>query len=143
MAVAVQVAFDCDDPDALGTFWQVALGYRLDPPPPGFDSWDAAKKAWGLPEEWNEVSAISDPDGVGPRLFFQKVPEGKTVKNRLHLDVMVARGIKDPGERWDAVLAHVEKLTAAGARSIEERSNEFGDHWMLMADPEGNEFCVE
>lgn len=143
MAIAVQVAVDCAQPSRLAGFWQVALDYRLDAPPPGFDSWDAAKEAWGLPPEWDEVSAISDPDGIGARLFFQKVPEGKTVKNRLHLDVMVARGIKDPDERWAAVLAHVEKLVAAGATTIEERRNEFGDHWMLMTDPEGNEFCVE
>lgn len=143
MAVTIQVVFDCAQPSRLAAFWQVALDYRLDPPPPGFDSWDAAKKAWGLPEEWDEVSAISDPDKIGARLFFQKVPEGKSVKNRLHLDVMVGRGITDPQERWAAVLAHVDKLTAAGATTVEERRNEFGDHWMVMSDPEGNEFCIE
>ena len=143
MAVAVQIALDCAHPSAQAAFWQIALDYRLDPPPPGFASWDDAKKAWGLPDDWDQVSAISDPDGVGPRLFFQQVPEGKTVKNRLHLDVSVGRGIKDPEERWASVITRVERLTAAGAAVVEERRNEYGDHWMVMTDPEGNEFCVQ
>lgn len=143
MAVTVQVAFDCAHPSAQAEFWQTALDYQLDPPPAGFDSWDAAKQAWGLPDDWDEVSAISDPDGVGPRLFFQKVPEGKTVKNRLHLDVSAGHGITEPDRRWAAVLARVEVLTAAGAAVVEERRNRFGNHWMVMNDPEGNEFCVQ
>ncbi|TKV60646.1 VOC family protein [Nakamurella flava] len=143
MAVAVQIVLDCAHPSAQAAFWQIALDYRLDPPPPGFTSWDDAKKAWGLPEDWDQVSAISDPDGVGPRLFFQQVPEGKTVKNRLHLDVSVGRGIQDPEERWATVVARVERLTAAGAAVVEERRHEHGDHWMVMTDPEGNEFCVQ
>ena len=75
----VQVTFDCADPRALSRFWADVLGYRLDPPPPGFDTWEAALAAWGVPEEQrNDKSAVSDADGRGPRLFFQKVPEGKT-----------------------------------------------------------------
>ncbi|HET8590237.1 MAG TPA: VOC family protein, partial [Nakamurella sp.] len=80
----------------------------------------------------------------GPRLFFQKVPEGKTAKNRVHLDVSVGRGITDPDERWRAVTAHVDTLVSAGATIVEERRNDqFGDHWMVMTDPDGNEFCVQ
>lgn len=143
MAVTVQIAMDCMHPSAQAQFWQLALGYRLDPPPPGFDSWDAAKRAWGLPDDWDRISAISDPDGVGPRLFFQQVPEIKSVKNRVHLDVSVGRGVGDPVERWGVVRAHVDRLTAAGATVVDERRSELGDHWMVMTDPEGNEFCVQ
>ena len=91
MAKEIQVTFDCADPGALAEFWAEALGYQVQGPPPGFDSWPAALTAWGVPEDqWNSKSAIIDPDGEGPRIFFQRVPEGKTVKNRVHLDVRSA-----------------------------------------------------
>jgi len=87
MGVPFQVTFDAASPKRLGEFWMVALNYRIDDPPPDFESWDEAIKAWGLPEDWDEVNAIIDPDGVGPRLWFQRVPEDKIAKNRVHLDV--------------------------------------------------------
>ncbi len=94
MSLAVQVTFDCADPGALAAFWAEVLGYELQGPPPGFVSWDAALEAWGVPEEHrNDRSAAVDPDGAGPRLFFQKVPEGKAAKNRVHLDVRAAAGL--------------------------------------------------
>ena len=95
MAREIQVTFDCADPGAQALFWAEALGYVLQPPPPGFDSWDAALDAWGVPPEArNDRSALLDPDGAGPRLFFQKVPEGKTAKDRQHLDVRAAPGLQ-------------------------------------------------
>ena len=70
MAREMQVTFDCADPGAQALFWAEALGYVLQPPPPGFDSWDAALDAWGVPPEArNDRSALLDPDGAGPRLF--------------------------------------------------------------------------
>ena len=91
MAATVQVTFDCADPGALSLFWNEVLGYRLDSPPPPYQTWDEALDAWNIPEERrNDASASVDPDGVGPRLWFQKVPEGKTAKNRVHLDVRAA-----------------------------------------------------
>src|SRR5664279_5740782 len=82
----VQVTFDCADPGVLAGFWCEVLGYQVQPPPAGFDSWDKALDAWGVPpQEHNSRSAALPPEGEsGPRLFFQRVPEGKTAKNRLH-----------------------------------------------------------
>ncbi len=71
------------------------LGYRLDSPPPPYESWEEALDAWDIPEEnRNDASASVDPDGNGPRLWFQKVPEGKAAKNRVHLDVRAAVGLR-------------------------------------------------
>lgn len=143
MSVSMQVTFDAAAPGALAGFWATALGYELDPPPSGFESWQAWLAANEIPEEnWDDASAIHDPDGKGPRLFFQKVPEGKTAKNRVHLDVNIGSGIGDADERWRAVLTHADLLTAAGAAIVEERGK-YGERWMVMADPEGNEFCLQ
>src|SRR4051812_21649606 len=89
----VQVTFDCGDPGALAAFWAAVLGYIVQPPPEGFGSWDGALAAWGArPARRNARSAIVAPSGGGPRVFCQKVPEGKTAKNRVHLDVRAATG---------------------------------------------------
>ena len=74
----VQITFDCGDPGALCLFWVEALGYQVQPSPPGFDSWDAFLDSVGVPpEERNSRSAAVPVDGDGPRLFFQRVPEGR------------------------------------------------------------------
>src|SRR3954451_17087060 len=76
MAMTFQVTIDCADPDRLAKFWAAALGYQLQPPPEGFDTWIDFLKARGIPESlWNSASAIVDPAGAGPRIFFQQVPE--------------------------------------------------------------------
>ncbi len=143
-SVQVQIVIDAVSPAVLSEFWSVALGYQLDDPPPGFETWPEALAASGLPpERWDDASAIVDPHGPGPRVFFQKVPERKQVKNRLHLDVGVGRGIKDPQERWETVMTHVERLVGVGGTVVEERHGEWGDRWTVMLDPEGNEFCVQ
>jgi len=80
---------------------------------------------------------LCDPDGVGPRLSILKVPEPKTVKNRLHIDVRVP-GHGSPDERWARIRAESERLVKAGGSVLEE----FDGHHVVMADPEGNEFCV-
>lgn len=144
MATAIQVVFDCTDPERLATFWAATLGYTLQEPPNGAASWEDWLTAQGIPEyQWNSASAIVDPDGLGPRIFFQRVPEPKTVKNRVHLDVNVGGGhTVDADESRRRVTAEVERLRALGARQIavfEER----GEYWIVMADPEGNEFCLQ
>ncbi|MDT7571538.1 MAG: hypothetical protein QOE05_1712, partial [Actinomycetota bacterium] len=102
----VQIAIDCADPAALAAFWAEVLGYRLQDPPGAFASWDEALDALGVPpHRRNDASAVVDPDGRGPRLFFQRVPEGKTVKNRVHLDVRAAPGLQ--GETRMAALEEV------------------------------------
>jgi hypothetical protein len=84
MAVRFQLVIDCADPDLLARFWAAALGYELEPPPTGFASWDDYWRDVGVPEADLGIGAdrIIDPDGGGPRIWFQVVPERKTVKNR-------------------------------------------------------------
>ncbi|MFL6139779.1 MAG: VOC family protein [Frankiaceae bacterium] len=146
MATNVQVVLDCADPDRLARFWAAALQYEFQPPPPGHDSWESFLESIGVPrEDWNSASAVIDPAGVGLRLYFQRVPEPKTVKNRLHLDLSVGGGrATPPDERKRRVEAEVERLTALGAREIARHSDErFGESNVVMADPEGNEFCLQ
>jgi Glyoxalase-like domain len=93
VAAKVQVVIDCADPARLAGFWAEALGYRVQDPPSGFDSWLAFLISVGVPEsEWNSASAVVDPDGAGPRIYLQRVPEPKAGKNRLHLDLNVGGG---------------------------------------------------
>jgi hypothetical protein len=145
MAATVQVTFDCADPGALSSFWNEVLGYRLDSPPPPYDTWDEALDAWGVPEERrNDASASVDPDGVGPRLFFQKVPEGKSAKNRVHLDVRAAPGLQGE-ERMAALEAKCAELVALGAGRLRrfDPSPPMEAGTIVMQDPEGNEFCLD
>jgi catechol 2,3-dioxygenase-like lactoylglutathione lyase family enzyme len=145
MTREVQITFDCADPAALAAFWAEALGYSLQPPPAGFDSWEAALESFGVPrEEWNSRSAILPVEGVHPRIFFQRVPEGKTAKNRLHLDVRAAPGIEGEA-RMSALEAEAERLAALGATRAyrvdpDRATMEAG--FITMRDPEGNEFCL-
>ncbi|MCU0504554.1 MAG: VOC family protein [Chloroflexi bacterium] len=145
MATPIQVVFDCADPDAQARFWAEALHYVLQPPPPGFDSWDAWADSMGIPpEQRNDFSAALDPDGVGPRLFFQRVPEGKVAKNRVHLDVNAGGGRNVPDdERRRRVDAEVARLKALGASDERGAMDRHGEYWVRMNDPEGNEFCVQ
>jgi catechol 2,3-dioxygenase-like lactoylglutathione lyase family enzyme len=141
----VQVTFDCADPAALAGFWCEVLGYRVEPPPAGFDSWDQALDAWGVPaEERNSRSAAVPPEGdSGPRLFFQRVPEGKTVKNRVHLDVRAAPGAAGD-ERMTRLDAEATRLVGLGATRVRRFEPDRMDAgFVLMRDPEGNEFCLD
>ena len=141
MAKTVQVTFDCRDAGALAEFWADALGYVVQPPPPGYDSWPAFLAGMGVPEDqWDTRSAAVDPDGQGPRLFFQQVPEDKVVKNRVHLDVRVGGAPGDEGHR-DRVDAEATRLVGRGA-SRAWVVDELGDYTVVLRDPEGNEFCV-
>lgn len=136
----VQVTFDCHDPMRVATFWCSVLGYEFPPVPEGFASWsefDAASDAPG------HAAACVDPTGRGPRLFFQAVPEGKTVKNRLHLDVRVGTGLTG-SERLAALRAESARLELLGA--VQERvmpANGAEESCIVMRDIEGNEFCLD
>jgi hypothetical protein len=142
MATAFQVTFDAADPGALAAFWADVLGYIVQPPPEGFDSWDDWAREQGIPQDhWNDNSAIVDPDGDGPRIFFQRVPEGKTAKNRVHLDVRAAPGL-DADARRARLAEECERLIGLGAAKLYELE-ERGAFWITMADPEGNEFCLD
>jgi hypothetical protein len=145
MARDVQITFDCADPAGLAAFWAEALGYRLQDPPPGFASWEQALEAMDVPpERRNDASAVVDPDGSGPRLFFQRVPEGKQVKNRVHLDVRAAPGLTGDA-RMAALEAEAERLVSHGATRLEryEPAPPLGAGHLVLADPEGNEFCLD
>jgi hypothetical protein len=144
MAREVQVTIDCGDPAALAAFWAEALEYVVQPPPPGFDSWDAALDAWGVPaDRRNDRSAVVDPDGGGPRVFLQRVPEGKSAKNRLHLDVRAAPGLAGE-ERLAALEAECERLVALGGVRVQRfEADQLGQGHIVMQDPEGNEFCLD
>jgi catechol 2,3-dioxygenase-like lactoylglutathione lyase family enzyme len=144
MATGFQVVIDCANPNRVATFWASALGYKLQDPPDGYATWDEFLTSIGVPEdEWNNASAVVDPDGVGPRLYFQRVPEGKVVKNRVHMDVNVGGGLKTPiEERKKRVGAEVERLKGEGA-TVLRPNEERGEYWVVMQDPEGNEFCLQ
>ncbi len=142
----IQVTFDCADPAALAGFWCEVLGYELPPPPPGFGSWDEAVQAWGLPpEQRNSRAAAEPPDGrIGPRLFFQRVPERKIAKNRVHLDVRAAPGLEGD-QRMAALDSEAARLCDLGATRIDrvEPDGRMEKGFVVMQDPEGNEFCLD
>lgn len=145
MAREVQITFDCADPARLAAFWAEALGYQLQPPPPGFTTWDEALDAFGVPpDQRNTRSAVVDPDGAGPRLFFQQVPEPKAAKNRVHLDVRAAPGLQGD-ERMAALEAEADRLVALGATLLArfEPDPPMGFGHLILADPEGNELCLD
>ena len=145
MARDVQVTFDCADPAGLSAFWAEALGYELQAPPGDFESWEQALEAMGVPpERRNDASALVDPDGDRPRVFFQRVPEGKAAKNRVHLDVRAAPGLEGE-ERMAALEAEAERLVARGATRLErhEPAPPLNAGHIVMADPEANEFCLD
>lgn len=140
----IQVVIDAVDPAALAAFWAGALaprGYAIPDPPGDFADWPAFLAAQGVPEErWNDASAL---EAAGqPRLFFQKVPEPKTVKNRVHIDLLAGGGPSVPLElQRERVAAEVSRLEALGATRVDEHAD-LGVHWATLRDPEGNEFCV-
>ena len=151
MATKTQIVFDCADPDRLARFWSEALHYKVQDPPHGFATWQAALKAWNVPEEeWNSASAIVDPDGHGPRIYFQQMDTPKLGKNRLHLDLNASGGPAIPLESRKAqVNREVDRLLRLGANKqkawdVPPSSNAApGEYWVVMQDPEGNEFCVQ
>jgi hypothetical protein len=141
---AFQVTFDAANPERLGKFWCEVLGYIEQPPPPGFDSWDAFLESVGMAEDQRDKAyAIVDPGATRPRIYIQKVPEGKTAKNRLHLDVNVGAGLPRDEQRA-AVRKRADELVALGATELYELAdNEFDEYCITLQDIEGNEFCLQ
>ncbi len=145
---AWQLTIDCTDPSPLVAFWSVALGYEPLPPPKGFATWRDWYISVGVPaEELGDgdcADRIRDPAGVRPSIWFQIVPEHKTVKNRLHLDIDVTDGRSEPmASRRPVVEQRAAELIAAGGRVLYRNDGDYEEHYgVTMADPEGNEFCV-
>ncbi|MEV8630684.1 VOC family protein [Streptosporangium sp. NPDC051023] len=145
MAPRFQLTFDCADPDRQAHFWAEALGYTIEDPPAGFETWDAYWRSVGVPEEELDGGddSIVDPDGAGPRIWFQKVPEGKVVKNRIHFDVNAGGGRSVPlATRKERVEAEVTRLVALGATRRHTLGSGLDHYAVAMVDPEGNEFDV-
>ena len=137
-----QVTFDCAQPERVARFWCDVLGYVVPPPPEGFASWDDFDRALP-PERQGSAFACIDPSGVGPRLFFQRVPEGKVVKNRLYLDVRVGTGLVSE-ERLAALEAECARLIPLGAVRVRLlRADGVNESCLVMQDIEGNEFCLD
>jgi predicted enzyme related to lactoylglutathione lyase len=118
LSAVFNVTFDCRDARAVAEFWSAVTGYPLEKVDmPGNPFWLA-----------------SPPEGRWPRLVFVTVPEAKVVKNRVHLDLM-------PVDHDQA--QEVDRLLALGATIVDDRRELEPGGWVVLADPEGNEFCVE
>jgi hypothetical protein len=118
-----QVTFDCAEPERVARFWCEVLGYVA-------------------PAE-GPVSSCRDPEGVGPRLYFQRVPEGKVVKNRVHLCVRAGTGLVGD-ERLATLQAECDRLIALGAKCFQVLlADGENESCIVMQDIEGNEFCLD
>ncbi|NEB81297.1 VOC family protein [Streptomyces sp. SID14478] len=141
MATRFDLTLDCADASLVAAFWKTALGYVDEPPPAPFATREEWRASFGPPRDDKEDDGggawLCDPDGAGPRLSILRVREPKKTKNRLHMDVRVP-GHGLPGERWARIESEADRLVRAGGTILEE----FDYHHIVMADPEGNEFCV-
>jgi catechol 2,3-dioxygenase-like lactoylglutathione lyase family enzyme len=140
MAADIDLTLDCTDAPLVAAFWKTALGYVDEPPPAPFTTRAEWAAQFEPPEDGDpedDAAWLCDPDGAGPRLSILTVPEPKTVKNRLHIDIRVP-GHGGPAERWERIRAESERLVTAGGSILRV----FDGHHVVMADPEGNEFCV-
>ena len=113
------ITFDAADPYAIAQFWSAATGFAEDPETPN--------------EQDDDETALFSVDGDSVLLFI-RVPEGKATKNRVHLDWSPTDATRDE---------EVERLLTLGASIFDDRRNDDGTGWVVMHDPEGNEFCVE
>jgi glyoxalase superfamily protein len=137
-----QVTFDCEEPERVARFWCEVLGYVEPPPPDGFPTWDRFNGSLSNEQQGFWFACI-DPLGAGPRLYFQRVPEGKVVKNRLHLDVRVGTGLVG-GDRLAALEAECTRLIALGAVRVRLLpADDENESCIVMQDIEGNEFCLD
>jgi hypothetical protein len=146
MAVRFQLVINCTDPDKMARFWAAALHYQIEPPPEGFANWDDYYRDIGVGEEDLGIGedSINDPEGNGPRIWFQRVPDPKIIKNRLHVDIFASGGRGFPMEtRKQRVDAEAARLSELGATLLPDISDEGLDHYAVaMTDPEGNEFDI-
>jgi hypothetical protein len=140
MATDIQVTIDSAEPHAQADWWAEALGWRVEPQDEAFirrmveagqaDEADTTTHRGAL--VWAVGAAITSPDPGRPRVLFQRVPEARTGKNRVHLDVHVGAGRRE---------AEVARLVGLGATEL-WREAQGPLEWVTLADPEGNEFCV-
>ncbi|SCE94735.1 VOC family protein [Micromonospora chokoriensis] len=139
MAARISLTLDATDARVLAAFWKTALGYIDEPPPPPSATREEGPAQYELPEDDvpEDGAWLCDPDGVGPYLSILTVPEPKTAKNRLHIDIRVP-GRGSPDERWARIRAEAARLVRAGGTVLVEVDHQH----VVMADPEGNEFCV-
>lgn len=141
MPWAIDVTIDCRNPEKLAIFWRELLGYVDRPVPSGYRSWEHYDRTHGVPEgELDAGSAAIDPTGRGPRLFFQRVPEPKQAKNRIHLDLHVSAG-RDGPAAIAAIRTAVRQAERLGATVIRTNLDD-DDYFVVLVDPEGNEFCL-
>ena len=112
----LNITFDCADPRVVARFWGQLTGWPVDEEP----------------EPGQPDCAVGKPGEGQPRLYFMQVPEGKIVKNRVHLDVIPADRTQDE---------EIARLVGLGATVVSDSRPEFG--WVTLADPEGNEFDLE
>ncbi len=127
----------------LAAFWAAALDYVLEPPPDGFDTWDEFADAVGIPHgKRNDIAAVVDPSGVGPRVLFERY-DGGAPTQRVHVDInSLGHGVSS--EVRAALLTEERvRLEALGATHKREASGMAGETWIEMYDPEGNWFCVQ
>lgn len=140
----INIVFDCADPDRLAQFWMTALpGFDFPSgPPDGYATWQEWADANNIPEEQRNAgrTIIDRQRPEAPDIFFIRVPEPKRVKNRVHLDVKVGGGLPD-AQRRERIEATAAQLVAAGG-SIAGRVDDAEGFWLIMQDPEGDEFCV-
>ncbi len=145
VAVSFQLVMDCADPGRLSRFRAAALRYEAEPPPGGFASWDDYWRDAGVPEEDLGTGADRiDPGGAGPRSWFQLVPEPKTVRNRLHLDIRASGGRAVPvATRRQRADAEARRPTDPGATTIRVLAEEGTGHYAAaLKDPEDNELDI-
>ncbi|MGV9883815.1 VOC family protein [Streptomyces sp. NPDC003006] len=137
-----QVTFDCAEPARLAIFWCEVLGYVVPPVPEGFATWEDYQHSLRH-EDQDAYFACSDPSGTGPRLLFQRVPEGKICKNRVHLDVRAGTGLVGE-ERLATLEAECARLVALGATHVRTLlADDDNESCIVMQDIEGNEFCLD
>ncbi|WP_203182217.1 VOC family protein [Streptomyces pratensis] len=140
----VQITFDCAEPERVARFWCEGLGYVVPPPPEGFATWDAYDRT--LPPERQGAGFVCmDPTGVGPRMYFQRVPEGNVVKNRVHLDVRVGSGLvgEERPAALDARRVRARLIPLGATRVRLPVADEFDESCLWMEDIEGNWFCLD
>ena len=150
MVVNYQLVINCvGHPEALARFWAEALGYVLEPPPSNFATWDDWRISVGLPESWlgRGTDCIIDPNGAGPRIWIQVVPDSKTTSNRLHIDIHASGGrdlpIEQRKERVDTKALLLCELGATLLSDLSEGLEAGADHYAVaLKDPEGNEFDI-
>jgi len=140
----ISITLDAADPALLARFWSAALGYVEASPPTGWSTWENWFREHDVPKsEWNDGAAIEDPLGNGPSISILKVAEPKTAKNRLHLDLQVSGGRHVDSEvRSSRIEATVSSLIEMDAIVVKRHIHQGRLDHVVLADPEGNEFCV-